>query len=167
MEKYKNIFLDSLILFLKSIFVTFGVPLLISIIMFYSLLGFHIDRHISNEDLKTVNSVFKLNIQDKSNIVEYGHYKGTIDTTSWSVYIKNIGDYQTFLKDNSIEVYETITDEKQTEFISCLIPYFKKSWHFKIDTFNPDIIICSTNINDKLYFFTEDDGSQSVIIQVL
>ena len=151
---------------LKILIIFFMINLSFIMLFDYTF-GAKIDRHISNNDLQTVNSVFSLNIQDKLNIVEYCHYKGSIDTTFWSVYIKNIDDYKIFLKDNSIQIVDTIQDENiSQDYISCLSVYFKKSKYFNLDEFNPDVIIIS-NKNKKLYFFTEDDNSQSVIIQIL
>jgi hypothetical protein len=111
------------------------------------------------------------NIEDSSNVVEYFHQNQMMAGTCYSAYIKNIGNYQDFLSDyTTISNSETFTDSKTISGdLNYLHSYFDftKDKSLSLDT----LVKASTSRNDyndiRLWFFTENDNSQSVIINVI
>lgn len=96
--------------------------------------------------------------------------------TCYSVYIKDIGSYQDFLTDYfTLSNTKIFTDSNTIKNeLYYLNQYFKftKDKNCNLDTFSPHTLVkSSTSNNDyndiRLYFFTEDDNSQSVIINVI
>ncbi len=138
--------------------------------------GGKLDSNISSEDLQEINSMLYTNLEDTSNVVEYFHQNQMMAGTCYSVYIKNVGNYQDFLDDyTTISNSETFTDSKtisdDLHYLHSYF-YFTKDKSLSLDTFSPHTLVkaptSSNDYNDiRLWFFTEDDSSQSVIINVI
>lgn len=165
-----------IMIFLKVLLITFILYIIVGLFFWWNFFGGKLDNHISNEDLQEINSNLYTNLEDSSNIIEYFHQCMMQAGTCYSVYIKDIGSYQDFLTDYfTLSNTKIFTDSNTIKNeLYYLNQYFKftKDKNCNLDTFSPHTLVkSSTSNNDyndiRLYFFTEDDNSQSVIINVI
>lgn len=162
----------------KIVIVIFILIIALSIFCWWYTMRGKIDKNISNEDLESINSTFYTNFQDSSNIVETFNQWHMQGGTSHDIYIKDVGNYQEFLDNYTNLSNEKIITDKNTikNNVQIFLQfYFRYSKNFDVKNFSPDTIVTTkigeynngTDKDIRLYFFTEDDNSQSVIIDVI
>jgi hypothetical protein len=142
----------------------------------WNSLGGKLDSEVSSEDLREIDSTFYTTFEDPSNVVEYFHQSQMQAGTYYSLYVKDVGSCQDFLDGyTTLSDYTVYTDSQTVERdLYYLDSYFKytEDRDLSLDTFSPHTFVEAPTGEDgyddvRVWFFTEGDGSQSAIVNVV